>query len=112
MEPTPDNVITELQRIQRDLDKAPEALSNAEVKLAEAEAHLDKTEALAMLRSEAGTIAEKQAIARLEAADARLSRDLARAELNRVKTKIKTLESASVATAVIAKQVELMWRNG
>lgn len=111
MEPTPDNVITELHRIQRDLDKAPEALYAAEVKLAEAENNLDKVEALAMLRSEAGTIAEKQAMARLESAQARLDRDLARAELNRVKTKIKILESASMATAVIAKQVELMWRT-
>lgn len=111
MEPIPSNVISELQRIQSELERAPEALFLAETKLAEAENQLDKVESLAMLRCEAGTIAEKQAVAKLESSDARLERDLARAEVNRVKTKLKILESASMATAVIARQVELMWKT-
>ena len=111
MEPIPSNVISELQRIQSELERAPEALFLAETKLANAENELDKVESLAMLRSEAGTIAEKQMVAKLESAEARLDRDLARAEVNRVKTKLKVLESAAVATAVIARQVELMWKT-
>jgi hypothetical protein len=110
MEPIPQNVITELQRIQADLEKAPEALYQAEVKLAEAENAYDTAEAKALLNAEAGTVTDRQAIAKLESAKAKLDRDLARAEVNRVKTKIRTLESASMATAVIAKQVELMWK--
>ena len=37
---------------------------------------------------------------------------IAKAELNRVKAKLRTIEGAQVATSVIAKQVELMWRHG
>jgi hypothetical protein len=110
METTPTNVITELTRIQAELDKAPEALYQAETKLAEAESEYDKIEAHALLNAEGGTVVERQAIARLMSADAKLSRDIARAELNRVKSKIRVLESASVATSVIGKQVELMWK--
>jgi len=111
MEATPVNVISEIQRIQAELEKAPEALYQAEVKLAELENAYDKAESLAMLNAEAGTVADRQAIAKIEAGRAKLERDLARAEVSRVKTKIKVLESASMATAVIAKQVELAWRN-
>lgn len=111
MDATPTHVIEELRRIQAELDKAPEALYLAEVKLAELENQVDKTEALALLNADAGTVVEKQAIAKVASADVKLQRDIAKAEVNRVKTKIKTLESASMATAVIAKQVELMWRH-
>jgi hypothetical protein len=111
MEPTPANIIPEIQRIQIELEKAPEALYLAEIKLAEAENALDKQESLSILNAEAGTVVEKQAIAKIESAALRLDRDLARAEVNRVKTKIRTLESAAVATAVIAKQIELVWKT-
>lgn len=111
MDANPTNVINELHRIQSELERAPEALYLAEIKLANAENVLDKQESLSMLNAEAGTIAERQAIAKIESASARLDRDLARAEVNRVKTKLKVLESASMATAVIARQVELMWKN-
>jgi hypothetical protein len=110
METTPENVISELRRILSELDKAPEALFQAESKLANLDADLDRIEASAFLNA-TGPVAERQAYARLEAVDTKLARDIARAEVNRVKMKIKTLESASMATAVIAKQVELVWRN-
>jgi hypothetical protein len=44
-------------------------------------------------------------MARLDAADARLQRDLRRAEANRVKVKIKGLESALMAVATQAKLI-------
>jgi len=111
MEATPGNVISELRRIQSELDKAPEALFLAETKLAELECVLDKTEALSMLNAEGPTVSDRQAVAKLQSADAKFDRDIAKAEVNRVKTKIKSLESASMSTAVIAKQVELVWRH-
>jgi hypothetical protein len=110
MESTPENVISELRRIQSELDKAPEALFESETKLARLEHDLDTAEAIAFL-SATGTVGERNAQATLAGADIKLSRDIARAEVNRVKTKIKVLESACMSTAVIAKQVELMWRT-
>jgi hypothetical protein len=108
---TPETVIAELHRIQAELDKAPQALFDAETKLAGLEADLDKTESLAMLKADATTVADRQAIARMEAAEVRMARDIAKAEVNRVKMKIKVLESASMATAVIAKQIELVYKH-
>ncbi len=110
MEPTPDNVISELHRIQMELEKAPTALFNAEVKLAELEAEVDRIEAIAFLDGE-GTGQDRAAKAKLAVSPVKLQRDIAKAELNRVRTKIKVLESAAVSTSVIGKQVELMWKN-
>lgn len=112
MEPTPDNIITELQRILRELNKGPTALHEAETALAEAEYDYDKTLSLALLNAEAPTVTERQAIATIEAAPAKLARDIARAGVNRVKTKIKVLESSQMATSVMGRQVELMWKVG
>jgi hypothetical protein len=50
-------------------------------------------------------VADRTALARLEAADARLQRDLRRAELNRIKQKIKGIETALMA---LGTQVKLM----
>lgn len=110
MDATPDNVINELHRIQRELDRAPEALYTAEVKLAELESEVDRVESMTFLDGE-GTGQDRAARAKLAVAPIKLQRDLARAELNRVKTKIKVLESAAVSTSVIGKQVELLWKN-
>jgi hypothetical protein len=53
----------------------------------------------------AGTVRDREAIARLEAADLRLARDLRKAELNRIKQKVKSIETASM---VLATQAKLM----
>ncbi len=47
----------------------------------------------------------KQAIAKLESADLRLARDLRKAELGRIRQKIKSIETASM---VLATQAKLM----
>jgi Tfp pilus assembly protein PilX len=78
------------------------ALYDAEIKLAEAEHELDTTEARTFIASE-GTVADRQALARLESADARLRRDIAKAEVNRIRVKLKGLESAMMANATMAK---------
>jgi hypothetical protein len=109
MEATPGSVVAELQRIQVELSKAPEALFEAESALAEAENAFDRAVSLALLNAD-GTVPERQAKATLEAAGEKLARDLARAQVSRMKTKIKVLESAQMAVSVIGKQVELLWR--
>ena len=59
-----------------------------------------------------GTVADRTAIAKLENGQLRLDADIARAELNRVKTKAKHLSDAGVLNATIGRQIELIFKNG
>ena len=81
------------------------ALFESEVALAEAEAELDRVEQMAFLKAQ-GTVADRTAIARLEAADVRLKRDIKRAEFNRVRQKIKAIEQAQLALSVQSKLMQ------
>lgn len=96
----------ELQRLVSLSEKGNNALYDAEVKLAELENKLDLTENKAFVRA-AGSVAERTALARLEAAEIRFERDVAKAEVNRVKAKIKSVEQAIMATQTMAKLTEL-----
>ena len=81
------------------------ALFEAERSLAEAEYDLDLVEQRAFIKAE-GTVRDREAIARLEAAESRLQRDLRRAELNRIRVKIKSIETALMALATQAKLIQ------
>lgn len=85
------------------------ALFEAERALAEAEYELDTVEAKAFLRA-TGAVAHREAIARLESAEARLQRDIKRAEFNRIKTKVKAIEVAIMALATQAKLIQSEFR--
>jgi hypothetical protein len=78
------------------------ALFEAERSLAEAEYELDLVEQKAFIRAE-GTVRDREALARLEASEKRLQRDLRRAEFNRIKVKIKAIETGIMALATQAK---------
>lgn len=107
---TPDQVISEIQRLTAEAAKAPAAIFEAEKKHAEAEFAFEKAAALAFMNAD-GTVADRQALAKFETADLRLEADIAKAELNRVKNKAKQLADAGVLTASIGRQVELIYRN-
>ena len=100
----PSELIQELATLTAENKRGVEALFAAEVALAEAEHELDTIEQKAFIRSQ-GTVADRTALSRLEAADARLQRDLRKAEANRVRMKIKTLETAIMAVATQAKLI-------
>lgn len=108
---TPDMVIQELQRLMAEAAKAPQAIFDAEKKLAEAEFAAERGFNLAFMNAD-GTIADRTAIAKLENGQLRLDADIARAELNRVKTKAKHLSDAGVLNATIGRQIELIFKNG
>jgi NADPH-dependent 7-cyano-7-deazaguanine reductase QueF-like protein len=101
---TPSELIKELAELTQESRRGAEALFTAEIALAEAEHKLDLIEQRAFIKYQ-GTVADRTAMARLDAADARLQRDLRRAEANRVKVKIKGLESALMAVATQAKLI-------
>lgn len=105
-------LVSEIQKQIAELiqenQRGTNALFEAERVLAEAEYNLDTVEQKAFIKAQ-GTVADRNAISRLEAAEARLERDLRRAELNRIKTKIKGIETALMA---LGTQVKLMGVEG
>jgi hypothetical protein len=108
---TPDMVIQELQRLTTEAAKAPQAIFEAEKRLAEAEFEVERGFSLAFMNAE-GTVADRTALAKLETGQLRLDADIARAELNRVRNKAKQLADAGVLNATIGRQVELLFRTG
>ena len=101
----PSEIVAELKRLTGELSKGYEALYEAETELAQAELDLDTVEQKAFLAA-TGTVADRTALARLESAENRFSRDLARARVNRIKTKIKSLESSLTASQSMARIIE------
>ena len=81
------------------------ALFESEKALAEADYELDLIEQKAFLRAE-GTVRDREALARLESADARLRRDLRKAEHQRIKIKIRAIETGLMALATQAKLIQ------
>jgi hypothetical protein len=98
----PSEILKGLQELTAMTRRGVEALFEAESELAEAERALDKAEAQAFLDAQ-GTVADRQAIAKLEAADYRFERDICRAKVNRVRTKLKGLEGEIMAQATMSK---------
>lgn len=98
----PSQIITELAELTALNRKGVEALFEAEEELAHAEAELDTVEARAFLSAE-GSVAERTAKAKLEAVETRLTRDIARASVNRVRTKLRVIESEIMALATRSK---------
>ena len=101
-------MISEIQRQLAELiqenQRGSTALFEAEKALAEAEYDLDLAEQKAYIKAQ-GTVRDREAIAKLESAELRLARDLRRAELNRIKQKVRAIETASM---VLATQAKLM----
>lgn len=98
----PSEIITSLAELTALNKKGVEALFAAEQELAEAEHALDLAESKAFLTAD-GSVAERQAKAKIEAAEARLTRDLARAGVSRIKMKLRGIESEIMSLATMAK---------
>lgn len=98
----PSEIQQQLADLIAENQRGATALFESERALAEAEYELDTTEQKAFLKA-SGTVRDREAIARLEAAEKRLQRDLRRAEFNRIKVKIKAIETGIMALATQAK---------
>jgi len=107
---TPDSIVRELVDIRAEASKGVDALYNAETKLANASLEADLAESRALLSAE-GNVAERQAYAKIESAEARLNEDIARAEYNRVRTKMKILEQSQMSVQTQARMVEMMYKT-
>ena len=102
----PSEIAKQIAELTAENNKGAEALYQAEVDLAQKELELDTIEQKAFIKAQ-GTVADRTAISRLEASEARLERDLARAKVNRIKVKIKALETALMAAGTQAKLMQM-----
>jgi hypothetical protein len=98
----PSDIVKELAELTAMNRKGVEALYEAEISLARAESDLDQAEAHAFI-SGSGSVAEKQAQAKLACSELRFERDLAKAQVNRIRTKLRTIESEIMAQATMSK---------
>jgi hypothetical protein len=98
----PTELSKRLAELQAENLRGVAAVFEAETALAEAEHDLDLIENRAYIRAE-GTVGDRTALAKLESADARLARDIKRAELNRIRLKLKAIESAMMAIGTQTK---------
>ena len=105
----PSEIIQQIAELTQENSKGADALYAAEVELAGLEHKLDLVEQRAFIKAQ-GTVADRTALARLEASESRLERDLAKAKVNRIRTKIKTLESALMATGTQAKLFQIEYK--
>lgn len=98
-------IVQEIAELTVENRKGVEALFSAESHLADCEKALDTCEASAFLAG-AGSVAERQARAKLECSEIRFERDLAKAQVNRVRTKLRVIESALMAQATMSKLMQ------
>jgi hypothetical protein len=99
---TASRIVEELSNLTATSRRGVEALYEAEISLARSEADLDQKEANAFI-SASGSVAERQAKAKLECSELRFERDLAKAQVNRIRMKLRTIESEIMAQATMSK---------
>jgi hypothetical protein len=102
---TPLMVMGDLSHIRAEVQKGIAVLYDSECKLADAENAYERELQLAFINAQ-GTVADRTAVSRLQASEKRLAADLAKAEYNRVKTKLKALEMAQMSIQTQARLME------
>jgi hypothetical protein len=107
---TPDGVIQELMEIRRQSERGVDLLAEAERKMLAAELHAETIEAKALLDAQ-GTVVDRQSLAKLASTDAREAAQLARIEVNRIKTKLKHLTESQMAIQTAGRMIELTYKT-
>jgi hypothetical protein len=106
----PQDVIRELVDLRTQSEKGVGILAEAERKHVQLHLEAERAEALAFLEAE-GTVADRTAIAKLKSIDAKQEAELAKVEVNRIKTKLKQLSEATMATQTASRMIELQFRT-
>ena len=99
------DIQNELANLTAESSRGPDHLFNAMSELARLEHELDTIEQKAFLDAQ-GTVSDRQAIARLAAAQARFERDIAKAKLERIKLKVRVLDTNIGALQTQARLVQ------
>lgn len=107
---TPSTILNELRAIRTEAAKGSNALFDAEQELAQAELDYDTKFAMAII-SATGNVEERKAAATIAAGEAKFARDIARAKVNRVKTKLKILSEQQMNVQTEARMLlEIEWK--
>ena len=101
----PMGVVAELRHIQTEVQRGIAALYDAECKVADSENAYERELQLAFMNAQ-GTVADRQAVSKLQASEKRLLADLSKAEFNRVKAKLKALEMAQMSLQTQSRLME------
>lgn len=107
---TPDSVIREMVSLRAELSRGVAVLHQAELKMVRTALEFDRAEAMVLINAE-GTVSEREAQARLQTLDQKLQADLAKAEYNRVKMKMRTLELNLSSLQSQGKLIETLYKN-
>lgn len=107
---TPQNVIDELASIRSQSEKGVQLLAAAETKSIELKIEAEKIELTTFIGT-SGTVADKTAIAKLAALEAKEASEKATAEVSYIKTRLKQLSESQMAVQTSAKMVELQWKT-
>jgi hypothetical protein len=106
----PLDVNRELMAIRKQSEAGLNLLAECEQKRVRLELEAERQEALAFLDSQ-GTIPDRQAVAKLKSQEAREAAELAKVEVNRIKSKLRHLSEALMATQSAGKMIELQFRT-
>lgn len=106
----PQQVIVELARIRAESERGIGLLRDAEEEAVRLDLAADRIENLALLEAK-GTVADKEAVAELQAAEAREAAELAKVKVNYIKTKLRHLSEAQMGIQTSARMVELGWKT-
>lgn len=98
-------VLTELRHIQAEVQKGVSATYDAECKVADRQAVFDRAYAKAFINTQ-GTIKDRESVAALQTAQERFEVDLAKAEWNRCRSKMKALEMAQMSLQTQSRLIE------
>jgi hypothetical protein len=99
------DIQNELASLTAESSRGPDHHFNAMTELDRLEHELDTIEQKAFLDA-SGTVADRQAIARLAASQARFERDIAKAKLERIKLKVRVLDTNIGALQTQARLVQ------
>jgi len=97
--------IQELSLIQNEMAKGVGATYDAEVRFIDADNEAQRAYALAFMDSK-GTVEDRKQLARLRASESLLKADLAKAEWDRCKLKMKQLELTQMSVQTKARLLE------
>ncbi len=106
----PADVVRELANLREQAERGVKVLAEVEEKWVRLSFEAERLEALTFIEA-MGTVADRQAIAKLESLEARQTAELAKVEVNRVKAKLKQLTEAQMAVQTSGRMVELQWKT-
>jgi hypothetical protein len=106
----PADVIRELSWIRSESEKGVALLADAEKKAVKLELDAELLEAKEFIKA-SGTVADRQAVSKIMTYEQRLDAEIARVEVNRIKTKLRQLSESLNGTQTAGKMIELQWKT-